>query len=411
MAIGQALTVSRRGFLAPPSPVRKLMPLAVAAGARGIKVHHVNIGQPDIPAPIEMLEAIRGYSSSLLPYAPSRGMPETIAAWTDYYSIHGYGFSPEQIIVTTGGSEALWFAFMAVADHGDEIVVFEPTYANYFGFASSAGIRPVGVPLDPAGGFHLPDLATVEEHIGPATRAICIANPNNPTGTVYSAAELGMLLELAERHNLFIITDETYRELVFDGARFESIFHMAREAGREDHIIIADSISKRFSATGARIGCLATTNEEVMDAVGRFAQARLSAPTLDQLAAVPVLSNPIPYTDWLRGEYEKRRNVVFQCISEDARIRCRMPSGSFYIMVTLPIDDCDRFAAWLLTDFESEGETLMVAPGSGFYLAPDAGLDQARLAFVLNEDDLARAVTLLSEALDRYPMGPVAGHA
>ncbi len=379
------------------------MPLASARAARGIRIHHINIGQPDIPTPAPMLDAIRSYEPDIVPYAPSRGMPETLEAWKTYYCIHGYDLDVEQLIVTTGGSEALWFAFMAVADEGGEILMFEPTYANYFGFAASTGVRPVAISLDPANGFHLPPAAVIEESITSETRALCIANPNNPTGTVYEQQELESLLDVARRHNLYIISDETYRELVFDDAHFESIFHLARESSMQDQIIVVDSISKRFSATGMRVGCLATTNREIMDAVGRFAQARLSSPTVEQLAAVCMLVDPLPYTDWLRSLYEERRDAVFKCIQKDQRIFCQRPSGAFYVMLTLPVNDSDDFASWLLTDFEDDGETVMIAPGAGFYYTPGIGSDQARIAYVLNETDLARSVALISKSLDHYP--------
>lgn len=401
MAIGQTLNVSQRGRTAPASPVRKLMPLAADARARGISIYHVNIGQPDIPTPDPILRAIHTYDSDVLPYAPSRGFPETLAAWSEYYAIQGYRVDSEQIIVTTGGSESLWFAFMAVADHDEEILVFEPTYANYFGFAVTAGIRMRAVALSAQDGFHLPDLSEIESNIGPRTRAICIANPNNPTGTVYGRDELERLVEVARRHDLFLISDETYRELVFDGLSHTSMLEFAGD-GESDRVIVVDSVSKRFSATGARIGCLLTRNAEVMDAVGRFAQARLSTPTVEQLAVIPMLCNPVDYTSWLRGVYQHRRDVVFEHLKAGG-IACRKPSGAFYIMVSLTIDDADYFASWLLTDFESDGETIMIAPGGGFYLTPGLGRTEARIAYVLNEERLGRAVDLLNLALMKYP--------
>jgi aspartate aminotransferase len=401
MVIDQAIRVSRRGRTAPPSPVRKLTPFASAAEARGVSVLHVNIGQPDIPTPRPILDAIRAYDDEVLPYAPSRGYPEALSAWSAYYHAQSFDVDPDQLIVTTGGSEALWFAFMAVADEGEEIIVFEPTYANYFGFAASTGVQPVAVPSHPEDGFHLPSVTAIEASISPRTRAICLCNPNNPTGTVYSRGEVEALINLAVKHDLFLISDETYRELVFDGATCTGVLSFdAPEIARRT--IVVDSVSKRFSATGARVGCLVSRNPDVMDAVGRFAQARLSTPTVEQLAVVPMLNNPIEYTTWLRGVYENRRNVVFERL-HTVGLRCQKPEGAFYVMVDLPVDDCDDFAMWLLSDFQRDGETVMIAPGAGFYFTPGAGTSQARLAYVLNEERLGRAVDLLGHALSVYP--------
>jgi len=403
MVIRQRLGVSHRGQIAPPSPVRKLTPLATQARARGVKVLHVNIGQPDIPTPPAIFEAIRGYDDEVIPYAPSPGCPETIAAWCAYYATHGFDLSRNEVIVTTGGSESLWFAFMAVGDPGDEILLFEPTYANYFGFGASTGVQPVAVKTCSENGFHLPDRDTIEAAIGPRTRAILIAHPNNPTGTVYDEAELRVLIDLAVEHDLFLISDETYRELVFDGLTHTGMLGFT-EPEIADRVIVVDSVSKRFSATGMRVGCLVSRNPEVMDAVGRFAQARLSSPTIEQLAVVPMLTNPTDYTTWLRGVYENRRDVVYHGLTE-AGLPCRKPSGAFYLMVDLPIYDCDHFASWLLTDFSSNDETVMIAPGAGFYLTPGEGLNQARIAYVLNEERLLRALEILSEALVTYRGG------
>lgn len=400
MVIERALRVSQRGHLAPPSPVRKLTPLAVAARARGIHIYHLNIGQPDLATPAPILERIRNYDAPLVPYAPSLGLPETIAAWSAYYTAVGLAVEPDELVVTAGGSEALSFAFMAVADPGDRILAFEPTYANYFGFAVVAGVDVDVVSLSGDDGYHLPSEAMIEAHITPRTRAIVIANPNNPTGTVYSRDELRMLLEIGLRHGLFIIADETYRELVFDDLCYTDMLALD---GGEDCVIVADSASKRFSATGLRVGCLVSRNAQVMDAVGRFAQARLAGPTVEQRAVVPMLLNSRPYTDELRALYQRRRDVVVDALEQVPNARYRRPTGAFYIMVGLPVDDCDTFARWLLTDFDLEGETVMIAPGAGFYLNPGLGRSEARLAYVLDEPDLARSVEILAEALRLYP--------
>jgi aspartate aminotransferase len=363
-------------------------------------VLHVNIGQPDIPTPDPILSAIRGFSESVIPYAPSSGYPETINAWCSYYATFGYELDPSEVLVTTGGSESLWFAFMAIGDPGDEILLFEPTYANYFGFGATTGVNPVAIETTLDSGFHLPDRAAIEAAITPRTRAICIANPNNPTGTVYDVAELEMLIQVAVEHDLFLISDETYRELVFDGHTHVGLLGYT-EPEIAERIIIVDSVSKRFSATGVRVGCLISRNPEVMDAVGRFAQARLSSPTVEQLAVVPMLLNPTEYTTWLRGVYEGRRDTVYSALTA-AGLSCQKPNGAFYIMVDLPVDDCDVFASWLLTDFDSAGETVMIAPGAGFYFTPGLGRSQARIAYVLDDERLDRSVRILGEALAAY---------
>jgi aspartate aminotransferase len=401
MVIGQGSTVSRRGQLAPPSPIRKLTPLANQAKARGISVLHVNIGQPDISTPSAIRDAIRAYNDPVIAYAPSHGCPETIAAWCTYYGTHGYRVTNEQVIVTTGGSEALWFAFMAVGDPGDEVLILEPTYANYFGFGACTGVKPVAVGTSSADGFHLPDRHTIESAITSRTKAICIANPNNPTGTVLDAKEVQTLVDIAVDRDLFLISDETYRELIFDGIGHVGMLGFT-DPPIADRVIVVDSVSKRFSATGMRVGCVVSRNPEVMEAISRFAQARLSSPIVEQLAVIPLLSDPTDYTTWLCAEYQQRRDTVYRGLTQ-AGIACRKPEGAFYIMVDLPVDDSDRFARWLLSDFNSEGETVMVAPGAGFYVTPGLGRQQARIAYVLNEERLLRAVEILSDAVQAYP--------
>jgi aspartate aminotransferase len=364
MVTEHRVQASARAREALPSPIRKLSPLAEGAKAQGVHVYHLNIGQPDILTPPALMQGIREYAGEILPYAPSHGLPETVDAWREYYANHGIELERDQLLVTTGGSEALLFAMMAVADPGDEILVFEPTYANYFGFARMTNIEVVPVTVSPEQGYHLPSAAEIEVRITPRTRALLYTSPGNPTGTVYSYDEIERLAGIAERHGLFLIADETYREIVFEGDRSMSALKLKHAA---EYTIVVDSVSKRFSATGARIGCIASRNAAVMDGVLRFAQARLSAPTVEQVAIVS------------------------------------RPEGAFYILAVLPIDDGERFASWLLSDFRHDGETLMVSPGDGFYVTPGLGKQEIRFAFVLEEKALERAMTILGKAVEVYP--------
>jgi len=392
--------VSSRARNALPSPIRKLSPLAERAKADGVGIYHLNIGQPDLSTPSILMDGIRQYDSLLLPYAPSQGLPETVAAWQTYYAQLGLELAPNQLLVTTGGSEALLFAMMAVADPGDEILVFEPTYANYFGFAVMTSIGMVPVTLRGEDGYHLPPAAEIERRITPRTRAILFTTPGNPTGTVFSYDELEMLADIAARHGIFLISDETYREIVFEGPRDMSTLKIDVVA---EQTIVVDSVSKRFSATGARIGCIASRHPDVMEGVLRFAQARLSAPTVEQRAVVPMLRNPRTYTDELVEIYRGRRDVTYRALQEIPGGHVRRPEGAFYIFATLPIDDGERFASWLLTDFRLNGETLMVSPGDGFYVSAGMGQQEVRFAYVLEEPALERAMTILHEALRVYP--------
>jgi aspartate aminotransferase len=391
---------STRAREALPSPIRKLAPLADRARADGVHVYHLNIGQPDLSVPEALLEGIRHYDSHLIPYAPSPGVAETLSAWQHYYAQLGIELAREHLLVTTGGSEALLFAMMAVADPGDEILVFEPTYPNYFGFARMASIAIVPVTLSPENGYHLPSCSEIERHMTPRTRALLFSSPGNPTGAVFSYDELAVLSDVAARHGLFLISDETYREIVFDGDRTMSMLKVRETA---DQTIVVDSASKRFSATGARIGCLASRHPDVMSGVLKFAQARLSAPTVEQRALAPLLRASRVYTDPLADTYRRRRDVVFERLRSVPGVRVRQPEGAFYMLAVLPIDDGERFAAWLLSDFRLDGETVMIAPGDGFYATPDLGKQEARFAFVLEEASLERAMTILREALRVYP--------
>lgn len=400
MVTAQRVAASARAREALPSPIRKLTPLAERAKARGIKVYHLNIGQPDISAPDVLMEGIREFRSDLLPYAPSQGLPETVAAWQAYYTGLGVEFELDQLVVTTGGSEALLFAMMAVADPGDEIITFEPSYANYFGFARMTLLNIVPVTLDAGDGYHLPPPSDIESRITERTRALLFTTPGNPTGTVFSYSELELLSDLARRHGLFLISDETYREIVFEGDRTMSMMKVPQT---RDRTIVVDSVSKRFSATGARIGCLASHHPGVMEGVLRFAQARLAAPTVEQCALVPLLRNSAVYTDELAAVYRGRRDVVYRELVNIPGVYVSKPEGAFYVFAVLPIDDGERFASWLLSDFELDGETLMIAPGDGFYCTPGLGKQEVRFAYVLQERDLTHAMTILREALRVYP--------
>jgi aspartate aminotransferase len=400
MVTDHRVHASARAREALASPIRKLTPLADRARAEGVRIYHLNIGQPDIHMPDALAAGIRDYDSAILPYAPSQGIAETIDAWRQYYVQYDIPVEHDDVLVTTGGSEALLFTMLAVADPGDEIIVFEPSYPNYFGFARMGDIRIVPVTLSPEDGYHLPSAETIEAKITPRTRAILFTSPGNPTGAVFSYDEMQLLGDIALRHDLFLISDETYREIVFDGDRTMSALKLPDTVGQT---IVVDSVSKRFSATGARIGCIVSKHKGVMSGVLRFAQARLSAPTVEQRAVVPLLLNPRPITDPLAEEYRRRCDVVYGALRQIPGARVRRPEGAFYLFAVLPVDDGEQFARWLLTDFRLDGETLMIAPGDGFYSTQGLGRQEARFAFVLEESALARAMTILREALDAYP--------
>ena len=395
---GSPPRISQRASKVPASPIRSLAPLAAETASRGVHIYHVNIGQPDLPAPPEILAAIRPPAGGVIPYAPSHGHPETVEAWCRYYTTVGIAFEPRDVVITTGGGEAIGFAMVAVADPGDEILIFDPTYASYLGFAASSTIGLVPIPTAPPD-YHLPSAEVIERSITPRTRAIVIINPNNPTGTVYTCEELAGVMEVARRYGLFVISDETYRELVFDGKEHVSAMSFP---GMEEWVILVDSVSKRFSATGLRVGCVASRNRDVSGAMMRLAMARLSSPTVAQLAVIPLLQNPTAYTSWLRQEYQNRRDATYDALQTIPGCAVARPEGAFYVMATLPVPDCTDFARWLLTDFERDGETVMVAPGAGFYVTPELGTQEARLAYVLAEDKMRRAVELLGEAVESY---------
>jgi aspartate aminotransferase len=376
------------------------MPAAHAAMARGIRIHHLNIGQPDFATPEPIRAAITGFGHQTVAYAPSQGLPEAVAAWTAYYrQACGVELPAEHVLVTAGGSEAGVFAMMAVADPGDEILVFDPSYTNYCGFAVMAGVTLRSLLLQSTDGYALPPAGTMAAAITPRTRAIVLCNPSNPTGAVYGERDVRLLLDVAEHKGIALIVDEVYRELVFDGLPQTSVLAIP---GAMERTVLIDSVSKRFNACGARVGCLCSANEEIMSAALRFAQARLSAPTVEQLALVPLLSDPLRYTATLAAEYERRRDAVLDALSALPCITHSRPHGAFYLILRLPVADGEDFARWMLEHFSVDGETVMVAPLEGFYVTPGHGTNEVRLAFVLDEERLARAVRILGAGVEAY---------
>jgi aspartate aminotransferase len=390
--------ISQRAKDMPFSPIRKLVPLADAAKKRGIKIYHLNIGQPDIPTPLEFMNAIRNYDKKVLEYGNSKGDSNFIAGLVKYYERRRIEVKEKDIQITTGGSEALIFAMICAAHVGDEIIVFEPFYTNYNSFARIADVKLVPLTLEAENGFHLPSREKIEEKITPKTRAVLICSPNNPTGTVYTQKEMEMIGEMCKKHNLFVLSDEVYREFIYEG-KHTSIMHIE---GLSDRAILLDSISKRYSACGARIGCLVSKNEEVMSAALRLGQARLCSPSIEQFGATAALKIEDDYFVEMALEYKRRRNTVYDELMKIPGVVCLKPSGAFYIMAKLPVKDIEDFARWMLTDFSLDSETTMIAPGPGFYATPGKGGDEARIAYVLNVDDLRKAMRILAEGIESY---------
>lgn len=383
----------------PASPIRKLVPYAEAAKKRGTEVIHLNIGQPDIKSPKQALDAVRECDLDVLEYSRSEGSDAYRTKLATYYGRHGISLEKEEILVTTGGSEALSFAMGCIADPGDEIIIPEPFYANYNGFAVASGLTVVPVVSRIEDNFALPPLEAFEEKIGSQTRGILLCNPGNPTGYLYTKEEIAKLADLVRRHNLFLISDEVYREFAYDGKPHHSILEVP---GLEDHAIVVDSVSKRYSLCGARIGCMISRNKEVMQAALKFAQARLSPPSLALIASEAALDTPDSYFEAVIKEYDARREVLIRALEEIPGIVVARPQGAFYCMVRLPVADADHFAQWLLESFEFEGSTVMVAPAAGFYASPGLGKNEIRIAYVLEQEKLLKAVRVLSEALKSY---------
>lgn len=392
--------ISAKGKEMPPSPIRKLVPYAEQAKKAGIKVYHLNIGQPDIETPETMLHAVQHFPFKIIEYSHSAGMESYRRKLTTYYKKHNITLDYSEIMVTTGGSEAIEIAMMTCLNEGDEIIIPEPFYANYNGFSTQAGIKVVPVLSVIENGFALPPISEFEKVITPKTRAIMICNPSNPTGYLYTRKELELLKDLALKYDLWLFADEVYREFCYDDKEYVSIMHLK---GLEQHVVLLDSISKRYSACGARIGALISKNKEVMEHALRFAQARLSPPSFGQVAAEAAIDTPDSYFEHVKEEYTFRRNFLVEALNKMEGVFCPMPSGAFYCIAQLPIDDSDKFCQWLLESFNYQNQTVMLAPATGFYSHAERGKHQVRLAYVLNRNDLRNAMKCLEKALLVYP--------
>ncbi len=392
--------ISDRAVKMPESPIRKLVPLADEAKRRGIKIYHLNIGQPDLQSPQEGLDALKSIDRKVLEYSPSDGYLSLREKLVGYYEEYQIKLTPDDVIVTTGGSEAVLFAFMSCLNPGDEIIVPEPAYANYMAFAISAGavIRPVMTTIDE--GFALPSVEQFEELINERTRGILICNPNNPTGYLYTRQEMNRIRDLVLKHDLFLFSDEVYREFIYTGSPYISACHLE---GIEQNVVLIDSVSKRYSECGIRIGALITKNKRVRDAVMKFCQARLSPPLIGQIVAEASIDASRSYKIRTYEEYIERRNCLIDGLNKIPGVYSPIPMGAFYTVASLPIDDSDRFCAWCLEEFDYEGETIMLAPASGFYSDPTRGRNEVRIAYILNKTDLRRALMILGEALKVYP--------
>ncbi len=392
--------ISARGEIMPASPIRKLVPLANAAKARGVKVYHLNIGQPDLPTPQEGLDMLGKINREVLEYSPSEGLLSLREKLAGYYHRFNIDVDVDDIIVTTGGSEAVLFAFMACLDPGDEIIVPEPAYANYMAFAISAGAKIVTVPSSIEEGFALPPVEKFEELITPRTKGILICNPNNPTGYLYTQKEMNLIRDIVKKHDLFLFSDEVYREFTYTGAPYISAFHLK---GIEEQVVLIDSVSKRYSECGIRIGALITKHKELKKNVMKFCQARLSPPLLGQLVAEASIDASPDYMLMTYNEYVERRKFLVDGINRIEGCYSPIPMGAFYTVVSLPVDNAEKFCAWCLKHFSYEGATVMMAPASGFYTTPGMGENEVRLAYVLKKEDLAHALKVLEQALKEYP--------
>ena len=381
------------------SPIRKLVPFAEAAKKRGTKVYHLNIGQPDIETPKEFFDAVKNFDAKVLEYAFSQGIPELIGAFQQYYSEFGVNYEDSEILVTNGGSEALLFALVAICDYGDTVLVPEPFYTNYNAFADIAGASAIPIKTKSEEGFKLPPITEIEKLIKHNTKAFILSNPGNPTGAVYSAEDMDKIKSLALKHDLFIISDEVYKEMIYDGKKFISFAHLKDV---EDRVIITDSISKRYSACGARIGCVVSKNKDIMNNILKLCQSRLSVATLEQVGAAALAKVSKSYMENVIKEYEKRRDIVYNALVAIEGVKCSKPGGAFYIIASLPVDDSEDFCKWLLSDFSHDGGTVMFAPASGFYASKGLGKNEIRISYVLKEEDLVKAMAILKEALRVY---------
>lgn len=381
------------------SPIRKLAHIASSAKAKGIKIYHLNIGQPDIKTPKVFFEAVKNFNNEVLEYAVSPGLPELISSLQQYYTTYNMDFESDEILVTNGGSEALLFALMATCDPKDNILVPEPFYSNYNGFSQSINVNITPITTKAEEGFHLPSKEKIQSLITSKTKAILISNPGNPTGTVYTKKELYMISEIAKENDLWIISDEVYREFVYDGLEYTS-FGNIKEV--EDRVIIIDSVSKRYSACGARIGSIASKDKTLIAEILKLCQGRLCVSTLDQVGSVELYNTPSSYFTEVNNEYKNRRDVLYNELIKVKGVICKKPAGAFYIVAKLPIENAEDFVIWMLTDFNKDGETVMACPAEDFYATPGLGRDEIRLAYVLKEDDLHKAAIILKEGLEKY---------
>ncbi len=384
----------------PASPIRKLVPFSDSAKARGLKVYHLNIGQPDLPTPQIAIDAIRNVSRKVLEYSPSLGIRSYREKLVGYYAKYNINVAADDIIITTGGSEAVLFAFMACLNPGDEIIVPEPAYANYMAFAVSAGAVIRTVPSTIEEGFALPSIEKFEELINEKTKGIMICNPNNPTGYLYTRKEMNQIRDLVQKYDLYLFSDEVYREYIYTSSPYISACHLV---GIEDNVVLIDSVSKRYSECGIRIGALITKNKELQKAINKFCQARLSPPLIGQIAAEASLDVDPSYLRDTYDEFVERRKVLIDGLNRIPGVYSPIPMGAFYTMAKLPVDDTDKFCTWCLNEFEYEGQTVFMAPGSGFYTTPGLGKDQVRIAYAINKEDISKALVVLEKALEAYP--------
>lgn len=393
------MNISRRAQDIQASPIRKLKPYADRAKAKGIRIFHLNIGDPDIPAPQPVLDTFRNWDQPVLSYGPAQGFLELREAVARYFGHYDISLCADDVLITLGGSEAIHFTFSVLADVGDEIIIPEPYYTNYNGYASFAGVRIVPLPLSVEDGFRLPPAEALEAKITPRTKAILLCSPNNPTGTVYTPEELDRVVGLVKKHDLFLIGDEVYKEFVYDGLRHKSILEYE---DIKERAVVVDSISKRYSCCGARIGMIVTRNEGVYAAALKFAQARLCPPSVEQMAALAAYNMPMDYFRGVRDEYAKRREILYEGLKAIPGVVIRKPQGAFYVIIRLPVKDVEHFAVWMLEEFSLDGQTVMIAPAPGFYSTPSLGTDEARIAYVVNEHDLREAIRVFRAGLAKY---------
>ena len=381
------------------SPIRKLVPFATAAKADGVKVYHLNIGQPDIKTPRGFFDAVKNFDDEVLEYAVSQGIPELIEALQDYYKTYDMHFDKDELLITNGGSEALLFAMMATCDLGDKLLIPEPFYTNYNGFGQCVNVGVAPITTKAENGFHLPSKEEILSKIDDKVKAILLSNPGNPTGAIYSKEELEMIAEIAIEKDLWIISDEVYREFVYDGLEYTSFGNLKQV---EDRVIIIDSVSKRYSACGARIGSIASKNKELIAQIMKLCQGRLCVPTLEQIGAVELYKTPVSYFKEVNDEYRKRRDVLYSELMKVDGVICEKPTGAFYVVAKLPVDNAEDFVKWMLTEFRVDNETVMATPAEGFYATPGLGRDEIRLAYILKEEDLRKAAKILKEGLEAY---------